>query len=80
MVDIHRIGQLDLGGPRLERAAASLSPTCPCGSQAGLRAFLNQAPLKLREGRKDREDEFARHRRGIDRPLAQRAKPDLPLE
>jgi hypothetical protein len=80
MVDMHCIGQLHLGVSRLERAAASSSPTCPCGGQASLCAFLNQAPLKLREGRKDMEHEFTGGGRRIDGPIAQRAKPHLSLQ
>jgi len=80
MIDIHGIGQLDLRVPRLKGAAPSSAATRPCGGQAGERAFLNQTPLKLGEGRKDVEHEFAGRRRGIDRSITQRAKPHLPLE
>ena len=43
-------------------------------------AFLNQAPLKLGQGRKDVEHEFTGRRGGIDGAIAQGAKPHLPLE
>lgn len=79
MVGIPRIGQLHLGSPRRESAAASSSPTCPCGGQASQRAFLNQAPLKLGQSRKEVEHEFAGRRRGIESSITQRAKPHLPL-
>jgi len=52
MVAIHGIGQLYFGVLRLEGAAPSAAATRPCGDQAGERAFLNQTPLKLGQGRK----------------------------
>jgi len=78
MVARHRIGQWHLRVSRLERAAASSSPTGSCGGQARLCARLHPAPLALRQGRKDMPDEFPGGGRRIDGPSAQRAKPPLP--
>jgi hypothetical protein len=41
---------------------------------------LNQSALKLRERRKEMEDELTRGCRRINGVVAQRANPDLPLE
>ena len=80
MVDIHGIGELDLGVPWLEGATPTATAARTRGGQASARAFLNQAPLKLGQGRKDMEHEFAGRRGGIDGAIAQGAKPHLLLE
>ena len=43
MVNIHGIGELDLGVPWLEGAAPAAVATRPCSGEAGEGAFLNQA-------------------------------------
>jgi hypothetical protein len=67
MVNIHGVGELDLGVPWLEGAAPAVAATRPCSGEAGARAFLNQASLKLGQGPKDVEHEFTGRRGGIDR-------------
>ena len=53
--------------------------TGPGCRQTRTSAFLNQAPLKLRERGKDMEDELARRGRCVQRAITQRAKAHLPL-
>ena len=47
--------------------------------QARPRPFLNQAPLKLRQCRKDIKHQLARRRCRINRPVADRPKTDAPF-
>src|SRR5262249_56000861 len=79
-VSIEGMGELELGVSRRGGAAPAAPATRPCSSQASACTLLNQASLKLGQGRKDVEHELPGRRRGIDRAITQRAKPHLPLE
>jgi len=80
MVYIHGVGEFDLRVTGLEGAAPAAAATRACNGEAGTRAFLNQAPLKLGQGRKDVEHKFTGRRGGIDGAIVQGAKSHLPLE
>src|SRR5262249_62075612 len=77
---IHVICEWALGVAGRGAAAPAAPATRPCSSQASACTLLNQASLKLGQGRKDVEHELPGRRRGIDRAITQRAKPHLPLE
>ncbi len=75
---VQRLGHLHPGIVRVHRRPAAQAAPRSGRGQPRPRPFLNQPPLKLRQGRKDIKHQLARRRRRITRPVANRPFADTP--
>jgi hypothetical protein len=80
MVGVHRLGHLHARVVRTERLAPACPPPGPCRNQSSPGPFLQEPAFELGERGKEMEDQFAGCTRGLKCPVAEGAKPHVPLE